>query len=623
MKLRNWSYPTLSWKQLFVYAYQARSAAASPLLILASPLSMTGEQVKTISDQSLSDKKGIIMKTSNISIISLAIILMSVSCTREASVSMGKSSGTNIGISAEIYSPATKSAASSTDVSFLESGDYSMTVTQTVEPIENEMMTKADNAVEMTRDGLKGTGFWVKGFLGDEIADSHYPVTDLNFIKGEHATYHANGSYTDGQSGETVSFTDRWTFDKDQKWRSEINHYFWGYYPDLGDSFKASKDEASISNYVTDFKTDVLVAYTQKYWDCGKHPDDGITFPFNHALSAVDVDYDITCVEQTNKEGTETKPSDRIEIQSAVMNVASKGSCTIDKNGNIVWNSVGTTKTTDVPNNVSFVIPQTMEETNANVTFQVYDKKRQISKPVQFEFPTTLKNGSVTHTNVNEWLAGNKYSYLFKGQFVAPYIDPKEPDGYNPGFAKKYFEVAAPIGTLNFDYIKTIRISWKNMPESTTGLSIYVGIVGGEIPVTIVQEDGFDIPKVTASSMNAVTDPVWVANFPEEKEVYDKNTFPNIVFAYEGGNGKNKNFTIHHSGQELYVDGNLVDYTGVVKYENTTDWPSYSKSNVLIDHIDVEKMTGDRYIYIAYRGSDNGSCQWIMENLTVEILEYM
>ena len=583
------------------------------------------------------------MKKINILAIAFASIFAVVSCDEKTQMG-GSASGDYIGIGQISVDPTITKAgdAIKTAQAHIEDGGFSLDVTGTVEPYDCQPMTKAGI---IDRESL--TTFYVDGYLGPEIDyASGASATDKanhHFISAAPATYSEDnvGEYegTDYKGGWAFSPKDTY------KWRDQINHYFWAYWPKV--TFKSQDYQNASFDYTTNFNDDLVLAYHDQYWESGHCPHTGgsetyydelKTLHFNHLLSAVSINADQIVLRQKKDEKGTIDEQFKIRDKDGNPTTVDRGTINYVKlvsypTGS--WSSstnewtlptVKTAVSTEVSDDPKFFIPQsvaiaqgkeqhgeptTSTKNNAVVEINVTDNMLQTTVSKFIGFPTTLTNAS----NVDEWLAGNLYDYLYKGSFTFPYV-PGGISGLSFEFKLKPSRAGVAVEGLDINHIKKINLSWDGMPIiNGANTYVYIGLLD---------------PSKSSEYFNpAYPDP------EDARHYYSDNIQADFPLL---------NTSIADAGHSYIIFGGDIDsankftlhdtYLSTLGIGNVTFNPQPNNaSNSLISHvtitdIDLSKISGlsDKVsLFVAYYGGSNkptDGCEWSIHNFTIEITEY-
>lgn len=559
------------------------------------------------------------------------VCLAAVACacnTKEDDPIIGTLSGHYIGFGEVNVDPAVTKASGTLAISepevLMNSADFSLSGEVSVSPIGEEISTKApvtDVPGQITRDNL--SKFYVEGFLGgtrsDLIADG------TQFIEGAEATYDPTATSTNR------SITGRWFFTpKDAyQWRNRVNHYFWAY-SDGASNVTATKDKLEFDFDTQDMTKDLVVAYHEQFWD-GSHADETATpaahdpqdelrvLDFKHAVAAVALNNGIE-FRKLNKEnptapvngkyaesdlGPNTKDEDestpRLELVHAGLQAFSKGHLKAE-GGTFTWSGFdGYVKGATTPINglsTYFMIPQLVNTTtdyneNAIAIFTIRDNKLTKTQ----DFPIHLPR-ITTGTAPEYWEAGKYYKYNFTGRFIAPFVPYGSADGYPANFAGQGDQLNIPFEPVDFTYIHTINIKWTNLGYcNSNGYHIYM----------IVS------PRIIETHTGTYKDGTPITLINDGQTLINTNT--DVVFFEQIEKNEVSTFVEHKAGvnYSMTIDGNPIQY-GV----------NYSKaaleSSFEITNIDVSSLTGKNYIYIIYQGGNNANSEWVLTDISFEIV---
>ena len=552
----------------------------------------------------------------------------------------------NVGIKSDHYisfgnvsvDPTITKAASAISImepeTLLDDSNFTLSGSVSVEPIGVESETKAVGDViavnnEITRNNLGG--FTVEGF-----ADG----------KGQFIT-HAPTTKVAGMTTTNRDIADRWVFTPNEKefpWYNGLNHIFWAYYSN-GTS-KISNVSVTEGALKFDFDTDnmskdCVVAYHEQMWNAqhtiekgestAPHdPEDELRIlPFKHAVSAVGLENGIVFKRliKDAKPGPDGKYADndlgdnvksakdatpRLVLNYAGLKCFSQGKATANPNGTFTWAVTGEPikgQTTPIGSTSNyFVIPQTVNNSdaageghNAVAIFTIRDNRLTKTQDFAIHMPRFTSG-----TGNEDWVAGNYYKYIFNGRFIAPFIPDDQPDGYPANFAGQGDQINVPFEPMNFDYVNHIRLTWKNSGKcNSNGYHIYMIATKREIKFTSEKwKDGTPINKINDGQtlVNYDTDVVFY-------EEYQKN---DVSWFIEHKCGNDYSFTI---------DGKPANY-GVNGNQPSSDKTYTSKTmTFVVNNIDVTSLEGKTNIYIIYEGGNNANSGWILENISLEIID--
>ncbi len=431
-------------------------------------------------------------------------------------------------------------------------------VSRTEEPLQDLPSTKGAEIKTSTLDRFR-----VEGFLDPEIKEkggaTQEDRNNLNFIDNKLVV--KDGSV--------------WKFQEDQMWRSGIHHYFWAYSPEniAIETSEADFTKAKFS-YTSDFDSDVIIANTNRYY--GRDDEDESTrannlkLDFYHALASVTSNLNVTFkVRPTGASGSgrDVVTTDRGELSNfTVRNIMSKGECEITDGLTFNWTEMSESADDAdfASGNPRFLLPQDLE----NIVFQftVLDKPRQLTRPYVFNAKQLLGDSN--------WEVGNKYGYNISGSIIFPEVVVPPGGGIDASFTGNKFKNKMLIQQVDVRYISKLRFSWKGVPGGNAG--------NGTIAYIGLEKEG-------------VT--------PNEKDYIQANqpvlSNPNMGFCY--------NHKLDTDGGEPLQKGNY--------YEGYRDWFWFD--------FDVPEDWTVADIYALYNGSNNsGTCNWIMNNFTIEVLEW-
>lgn len=331
-----------------------------------------------------------------------------------------------------------------------ESAGISLTVSETVKPLGEEILTKADE----TTTGNLGS-FYMYGLLGEDILSmdgaSQTDKDNRLFI---------NGAWVD-KSGTAWDFREADTY----KWRYGVHHLFWAFTPEIDNSdLNISSDFSSASfDFETDGTKDPVVAFTDRYYGNEDETDNKgpLRLHFYHALSGLQVNTtDVAIKVLQSSGGTIDCPDpDRVVFKNfKIRGGYDSGNCTVSNANAFAWDLTGQTPSeVDLAINgtTQFVIPQ--QKSNNVFYCEVEDTYRTTTQFLTYESNDVFGTGS--------WEAGHGYVYDLGG--TVKVADANLGDGLNVDFFGKNFQTQMVIDNVSARYVKKVKLSWEGTPSQT------------------------------------------------------------------------------------------------------------------------------------------------------------
>lgn len=526
--------------------------------------------------------------------------------------------------------PVVTKAANSISVSepeeLLEDPNFSLSGRVSVEPLGATPSTKATIAVpgEITRDNL--TTFYVNGFL--DVTNPH--VTEgAQFISKAPATFDANAS------SPNRDIKGRWFFTpKNQyQWRTRINHYFWACSEEV---LTNTKDNLEFDFDTETMSKDLVVAYHEQYWDdkhctddADNHPeyDELGVLPFKHAVAAVALNNSMEFKKliKDAKPGTDGKYADsdlgpneykegdsrpRLELTYAGIRGATSGHVKATPDQNFEWSKIGgyTKGVTTAQEGTStyFMVPQLVNTTSelaegAIAVFNIRDNRLTKSQ----DFPIPLPSFT-SGTAAEYWLAGNYYKYIFNGRFIAPFVPDSQPDGYPSNFYDNNAEINMAFAPMNFSYLNHINVKWTTLGScDSNGYHIYM-VISPYTPE--------EVPFNNGTAKNG--EPIILIGGGQTKNAADFiKKSGNIVFFDQEDDGK-KVIINKCSVGDLKIGGKITNPP-----VSSSDRTTYYNASYEVNNIDVSGLEGSYYVYIVYSGGNSSNACWVLQQISLEIVD--
>lgn len=486
-------------------------------------------------------------------------------------------------------------------------GSYSASLQ--VMPIGAMADTKATintGSNEITRTTLKTSGFYVDGYL-DPSTEEYAGDTERDGNNGIFYAKHTTFNEDLRDCAHTVHNDGHWVFEGTApQWRDLSDHHFWAYYPKQ--TFTESAYNAVSFDYTSNNTDDLVMAHHEQYWEMHDDADNHGTndelwcLNFKHPLAAVHLTKNFTFLAATDASEKSYEPApDRFEVSVFNMMGYKSGSCEVsdyDKDIKFKW----TVKNTDSKvtlcqadaDGASYVIPQATGD--IILPINVLDKGTGVSKDDTWFLPST--------DAIQNWVPGFYYNYKYNATFIGPYVDPDNPGSYDPGFTGSPWQAAAPVGTINFSYVKDMTISWTNIPGcNNQWQEVYVIITPDEIPITPNAKKD-NRPEIT----NQDSGPSLVDGAGEILLLKTTATAQGVVSVHYQG----VPLKWRQSGQEAWTE-----VTGTATATGKEDLKYDIQINIDADALELE---GRQYIYLVYKGgNESGWMNWNIEDFTVSI----